>query len=139
MKTIIAGSRHFSNQILFLPAVRAAVAFLEANTKDKVTEVVSGTANGIDTIGEIYAEEAQLPVSRFPANWEAHGKVAGHMRNRDMALYGEALILIWDGASKGSSNMYTNAARVGLPILNMMYDAENGEFKMSFKPKAVIL
>jgi hypothetical protein len=76
---IIAGCR----DIYDYEAVRRAVE----NSGFQVTEVVSGCATGVDTLGERWAEENGVPVKRFPADWNKYGKAAGGMRNGDMAVY----------------------------------------------------
>jgi hypothetical protein len=62
MKLIVAGSRTFKDYNLLLHHL--------ASITDSwgVTEVVSGTASGADTLGEKAAKELNLPISRFPAN-----------------------------------------------------------------------
>lgn len=99
MKTIIAGSRDgFTYQDLCL-------AMDACGFSDKITEVVSGTARGSDLFGEKWAHEHGLPVTRFPAKWEEHGKAAGHIRNAEMAKYADAAVILWDGVSKGTEGM----------------------------------
>lgn len=97
MKTIIAGSRGIKNYDDVLDGIYKANWVLE--------EVVSGTAKGVDSFGERYASYIGIPIKRFPANWEKHGKSAGYKRNVEMAKYADAVIVIWDGKSKGAKHM----------------------------------
>ncbi len=97
MKTIIAGSRDIEDYAEVVKGIEGA-GFL-------ITEVVSGKARGVDSLGERWAIENFKPVKEFPANWEMHGKAAGPIRNREMANYAEALIAIFDGKSPGTKNM----------------------------------
>ena len=108
MKVIIAGGRNITDYELVWHAIDAA-GF-------EITEVVSGAARGVDELGEQYALEYDLPVRRFPADWNAHGKMAGPLRNGAMAQYADALILIWDGASRGSASMLRCAQREKLKV-----------------------
>lgn len=108
MKTIIAGSRSITDY----ETVKQAVI----SSRFKITEVVSGTARGVDTLGERWAIENGVPLKTFPANWSAHGKAAGHMRNQVMADYADALVLVWDGHSRGSADMLARAVRGGLKV-----------------------
>lgn len=103
MKVIIAGSRNFSNYAQ-LKAVIAICGF-------EITEVVSGGAQGADYLGERYADEHGIPIKRFPADWKRYGLSAGPMRNKDMADYGEALIALPMGASRGTRNMIMEAKK----------------------------
>lgn len=108
MKTIIAGSRDFTTYAV----VAEAMQFFA----EDVTEVVSGGCRGVDQLGEEWASNRNIPVKTFDADWSAHGKAAGPIRNRQMAEYAEALVAIWDGKSVGTKNMIEEAKRRGLQV-----------------------
>ncbi len=108
VKTIIAGMRDFNN------IETLSLAMLNFN--EEVTEVISGCANGVDKLGELWASVRGIPVKRFPADWQSNGKAAGPIRNREMAKYAEALVAIWDGQSRGTKNMIEEATKRGLLV-----------------------
>ena len=111
MKTIIAGSRGITDFQVILDAVQAS--------KFEITEVVSGDARGVDKEGEAWASLNEVPIKRFPANWQPNGvfdRGAGHKRNTKMAEYADALIAVWDGNSPGTRNMINEAAKAGLKL-----------------------
>lgn len=109
MKLIIAGSRH-------LEASPKEIEALLNHYNLKPKEIVSGTAKGIDTSGELFALLYQISVKRFPADWDKFGKSAGYRRNKQMAEYADALLLIWDGSSRGSMHMRTLMMDIGKPV-----------------------
>ena len=113
MKTIIAGSRSITDPMV---VARAVAAVLESTEGFRITEIVSGAAKGVDTSGELLAPFLNVPVKRFPADWERHGKHAGYLRNIEMADYADALIAVWDGASKGTKHMIETAKQHGLQV-----------------------
>lgn len=125
MKLIIAGSRTLEPSISFLQACIA-----EAGLAKEVTEIVSGMANGVDTSAVELTKEKyshnyismklQNKLKEFPADWETHGKAAGHIRNKQMAEYADALLLIWDGESKGSKNMKETMIKLGKPVYEVI-------------------
>ena len=101
-------------------------------------EIISGMANGTDSLAVKFANQYNLKLVEFPADWKnldakpckvitnEHGSynaLAGHNRNRDMAEYAISdgnsgvLILFWDGQSKGSKNMKNQAIIFGLDII----------------------
>ena len=83
----------------------------------KVTEIVSGGCpSGADAAGERWASENDVGVLRFKAEWEKYGKAAGPIRNKKMAEYADALLLIWDGKSPGSRNMREEMKKLGKKI-----------------------
>ena len=108
MKTIIAGSRTISS----IQIVEQAI--LESGFE--ITEVVSGKAKGVDTLGEVWAALHGVPVKGFPANWDEHGKAAGYIRNIAMAHHADALIAVWDGVSRGTGHMIEQAKKKGIKV-----------------------
>ena len=121
MKTVIAGSRIFEN-----PKDASEVLKLieDCPISFEITEVVSGTAKGVDRIGEFWANTGGIPVKQFRADWNTHGRAAGPIRNEEMAKYADACIVIWDGKSKGSSNMIKNALKHKLKLYTYIIDEE---------------
>ena len=108
MKTIIAGSRGIHDYSLVVDAIE--------KSGFSITEVVSGGALGPDTLGELWGHRNDIPVKRFPAQWSQYGKAAGLLRNREMAEYADAAIVVWDGESRGSRNMIAEARKRGLKV-----------------------
>lgn len=127
MKVIIAGSRSLAKGQYVLDAVRMSMF--------KITEVVSGGAQGVDQAGEKWASTHNIPVKKFPVSkkeWEnltavgarirrradgsAYNENAGHDRNQKMANYADALIAIWDWRSPGTRDMIKRAKLKGIPV-----------------------
>ena len=81
--------------------------FLETLNIDDV--IVAGGARGADTMVRIRAETKGMTTITVPARWHIHKRAAGPIRNREMAFYGDALVLLWDGKSRGSKNMRKHA------------------------------
>jgi len=110
-KVIIAGSRHYSDY----NHLRSTCDRLLRNVVDPI-EIVSGGANGADTLGERYASERDLHCTRFAADWKSLGKSAGPARNIQMGDYADALIAFPLGKSKGTLHMMQYARARGLPV-----------------------
>ena len=123
MKVIIAGSRTATNYKHLLTAINAFEL-----TGKKITEVVSGTARGADKLGERWARETNVPIKRFPANWNKFGKSAGYRRNEEMAEYADYLIALWDGQSRGTKHMVDLARRERIGLLVFGITDESEEF-----------
>ncbi|WP_197026348.1 hypothetical protein [Polaribacter sp. Hel_I_88] len=58
---------------------------------------------------------------RFPAEWNKFGKAAGPVRNKEMAIYADALIAFWDGKSRGTKNMIQLAKQNGLLLKVILF------------------
>lgn len=113
MKVIIAGSRHIDDY--------DALTALVDSTGWTIEEVVSGGCRGVDMLGERWAAEHGVPVRQFAADWAEYGRVAGELRNREMAAYADGLILLWDGKSPGASCMFRESAKAGIVIRHQIY------------------
>jgi hypothetical protein len=112
MKVIIAGSRDAPNE-----CTDDAVA----KAQFKISEIVSGTARGPDTHGELIGKVNSIPVKRFVPDWST-GKGAGFKRNVEMAEYADALIAVWDGKSKGTEHMIKTMEARGKPVFVYKFD-----------------
>ncbi len=110
MKLIIAGGRDYkltSHNFLKLEDI---LSFYW------ISEVVSGGATGADECGEWWAAQHNIPVKQFPADWKTHGKVAGPIRNKQMAEYADAVALFPGG--RGTESMYQEAIKAGMQIFD---------------------
>jgi len=110
MKVIVAGSRGFNDYELLKKKLDHVLS------KRSVVEIISGTARGVDQLGERYAKEKDFPCSRYPADWNTHGKSAGYLRNVQMADIADALVAFWDEHSPGTKHMIDIAKRKGLVV-----------------------
>jgi hypothetical protein len=108
MKVIIAGSRTITDYLTVCDAI--------TKSGFQITEVVSGGCKGVDSLGEFWAREHKVPVKQFPADWDMYGKAAGPKRNQQMANYGEALIAVWAGQSRGTLDMIAKAKTKELKV-----------------------
>lgn len=133
MRVIICGSRIIkdSNGLQHVMDAIQACPF-------EVTEVISGGAEGVDKLGEVWAKQAGIDMAVFPANWKGKGKAAGYKRNQKMAWYAAifdnqeeseeglpgqvpdklkgACLAVWDGKSVGTGHMIDIAKEAGLPV-----------------------
>lgn len=116
MKVIIAGSRNAVGSLWKRALLNVMVEF-EAK-HGPVTTVISGTAKGMDSIGEAWAKWKNVPVVQFAPDWEKHGRGAGPKRNALMAAEGEALVCLHDGGP-GSADMMRQARKKGMPVVEV--------------------
>ena len=116
-KVIIAGSRYYCN---YKKLVAKCDAILANKLNDPGCEVivVSGCAQGADTLGEQYALRHHLKVERYPADWENLGKAAGPIRNEEMAKNADALIVfpVYGIPNRGTLDMIRRAQQHNLQV-----------------------
>lgn len=109
-RLVVAGVRYFDDYLLLSKEMD------EYRTQySNSLIIISGCADGADKLGERYASEHNLTVERYPAEWDKYGKSAGPIRNERMAEVADAVIVFWDGESKGTQSMIECAKRANKP------------------------
>ena len=116
-KVIIAGCRDFADYEL----LKEECDFYLQNQKPEDIVIVSGHASGADALGEHYALERDLQLETYTADWKAHGRAAGPIRNAQMASVAHALIAFWDGKSRETKNMIDTAKKHNLQVAVVRY------------------
>lgn len=147
MKLIIAGGRNISIW-QFHNAIKKS-KFVQAALKNKAV-IISGGASGVDRFAETFAIENSLQNDVYLADWDntdsatvmgglsikkrfdgtEYNKMAGINRNVEMAKNGTHLLLIWDGKSRGSQNMLSEAMLRGLDIEQAIF--KDGSILMEY-------
>ena len=117
-RVIIAGSRSFQNYDLLKAKTDH---FLSKVPQTHEIHIVCDGARGADLLGAQYAKERGYCIDSFPADWNKYGKSAGYRRNVQMAENADAVIVFWDGTSRGSKHMIDIAKDHHLPCRVVKY------------------
>jgi hypothetical protein len=84
-------------------------------------KIISGMADGADSLAIRYADERKLTKILFPANWKRFSRVAGFLRNEDMLSVATHLVVFWDGKSSGTHHMIEIAKAKGIPVWGLKH------------------
>ena len=104
MKLLIAGSRSITDFDLS-PHVPADVDL-----------IITGGAKGVDTIAEQYARQRGIPTLTVKPAYEKYGRAAPLRRDEEMVDMADAVLVIWDGVSRGSKHTADYARKKGKPL-----------------------
>lgn len=85
----------------------------------EVIKIVSGGADGADTIAEIFALEHGIPIRIHRPDWSL-GRHAGFLRNADIIENCTHVIALWDGSSKGTADSLKKAKNFGKKIVTII-------------------
>jgi len=129
MKLIIAGSREITEYELLS---KIMVSYM-IRKGCLIKEVVSGTAKGIDTLGERWAQENSIPVKRFPADWNRFGRAAGFKRNEVMGDYADEAVVIILNHSRGSEHMAQCMKTLGKRVSVCDVVIKDGKYRCSWR------
>lgn len=99
---LIAGSRTVSEEDAF--TIIEEEALRRGWNKETISLVLSGHARGPDRAGERWAAKEGIPIKCFIPKWERYGRVAGMIRNQEMATQADLSLVVWDHKSSGSKN-----------------------------------
>ena len=104
MKLLIAGSRSITSFDLspYIP--------------DEADLIITGGAKGIDTLAEVWAEERGIPTVTVKPCYEKYGRAAPILRDEEMVDMTDAVLVIWDGTSRGSKHTAEYARKKGKPL-----------------------
>lgn len=115
-KVVIAGGRQYNDYDFF----KSKLNHLLQNKKK--IHIIYGGASGADTMAKRYADEYGYPAELNKADWKKYGKAAGPKRNMYMASKADAVIVFWNGKSKGTKSMIKCANHFNLPLRIIKYD-----------------
>jgi len=115
---LIVGTRTFSDYEL-LKTVTDKMLSTQCNAGKSIV-IISGGADGADSLAEKYAREKGFQLYVFEADWN-EGNAAGYKRNMRMHEYisrqqKRGVLAFWDGKSKGTAHSFELAKRYGNPI-----------------------
>lgn len=104
MRLLIVGSRSIGNFDL-TPYV-----------SDQVDTVISGGADGIDSLAEQYADQHRLSKYIVRPQYHLYGRSAPLKRNELMVDMADAVLVIWDGYSKGTRHTIVYTQKKNKPL-----------------------
>ena len=100
-KIAVIGSRSYSNYEQFKIIMKKLIDSLNSDIV-----LVSGGANGADSLVAKYADEFNIPIEVYLPDW-SKGKGAGFKRNYDIWNHSDIGIAFWDGYSKGTAHSFS--------------------------------
>lgn len=107
MRVAIVGSRSVTKD---------AYPILERYMPRGTSEIVSGGAAGADELAEEYARRNHLPMKIFRPDYQVHHKSAPLQRNLSIIRYSDAVLVLWDGKSRGAAHVIVNCVHEYTPV-----------------------
>ncbi len=114
MRVLITGSRTWTNVVVIRRALRQVE---EENPNETGFIAVHGDARGADGLVDFVASQFGWLIERHLADWDAHGKAAGPIRNQQMVDLGADLCLAFiRNNSRGATQCAAAAEEAGIPV-----------------------
>lgn len=112
MKVLVCGGRDFNDSL----TLGSWLGGIHKNN-GPITLLIEGGARGADFMAREFAKWAGIPSKTFPADWDTHGKAAGHIRNKQMLDEGKPDLVVAFEGGKGTANMVKQAQAAGVRVL----------------------
>ena len=85
---------------------------LEKHIPKEATMIISGGADGIDTLAEKYADKKRLSKLILRPQYNLYGRAAPIVRNEKMVELCDMALIIWDGSSRGTKYTIDHAYKL---------------------------
>lgn len=123
MKVLVCGGRHFFDYSILSNVLDDCLT--KCNYGEEI-EIVSGGCKGADSLAERYANENNIAMKIFPANWTKYGKSAGPIRNKEMINYiknyNSIVVAFISKDSIGTKNTVKLAKANNIPTIEIPYE-----------------
>lgn len=113
----MCGGRNFDNREAIWQALQ-----IVHDTRGPITCLIEGGARGVDQNAYAWAKWRGLEQQTYPADWEAHGRAAGPIRNAQMLAHGNPDLVIAFPGGKGTAHMMGLARRHGVEVMQVAVD-----------------
>jgi predicted Rossmann fold nucleotide-binding protein DprA/Smf involved in DNA uptake len=112
-KLAVVGSRTFDDKQKLYEVL--------TKNRERIKLIVSGGAQGADTLATQWAADYGMPYLVFPALWRdpetlVFDKGAGFRRNRYIVEHSDVIMAFWDGKSNGTAHTIDMAKQAGKPV-----------------------
>ena len=104
MKLLIAGSRKIED------------FDISKYVTNEIDVILSGGAKGVDTIAEEFADKNKLSKIILRPKYNIYGKAAPLKRNEELINMADKVLVVWDGASKGTKYTIDYAKKLNKDI-----------------------
>jgi hypothetical protein len=111
MRILVCGGREFNDSELLWSELDKIV-----QSVGTLSTIISGMARGADTLAVDYALANSLPIRKYPADWDRHGKAAGFIRNQQMLDEGNPDLVVAFPGGRGTADMVRRARKAGVEV-----------------------
>lgn len=111
MKVLVCGGRYFSDYD------KLSSELWRLHKSRPITAVIEGGANGADRIARGWAKEFGVECITVPADWNAHGRAAGPIRNERMLREQRPDLVLAMPGGRGTADMVRRAKSAGVRVI----------------------
>lgn len=117
LRVLVCGGRRYAD------AARLTAELDRLHAERPFGCLIHGAAPGADSLADAWARANGIPTEAHPADWGAHGRGAGPIRNKQMLARGRPdLVAAFPGGS-GTVDMVYKAKRKRVPVVRVAESA----------------
>jgi hypothetical protein len=110
MRLLVCGGRDYWD------IDRVFAALNKAHSQNRITAIIEGGAVGADHLARRWAESNGVELLTFQADWAAHGRAAGPLRNQRMLDEGRPDGVVAFPGGRGTADMVRRAEAAGIRV-----------------------
>lgn len=114
MRVLICGGRDFADDRKFWLQMDALL-----EQYGPISCVIQGGAPGADYFAACWANEQKIELATYLADWRAHGRAAGPIRNGKMLKDGKPDLVVAFPGGRGTANMVSLAKVAGVRVVEV--------------------
>lgn len=111
MRVLVCGGRDYSDAAM----VNGILDGINRSTP--IAVLIQGGAAGADCLAREWCGAHEVPYDNYAADWKAHGRAAGPMRNQRMIDDGNPDLVVAFPGGRGTADMVRRARKAGLTII----------------------
>lgn len=110
MRVLVCGGRDFNDADLLMSTLD------DLDDVKTISVIIHGGARGADQLADRWAHSKYVEVEEYAADWDAHKKAAGPIRNRQMLVEGKPDLVVAFPGGSGTANMISQAQKAGVKV-----------------------
>ena len=120
LHVLVCGGRDYQNvEQLYKVLDWVDGSWESVDSTGPISTIISGHARGADQLAEKYANEKNIPLEVYPAEWDVYGKSAGVIRNQEMLDEGLPDLVVAFSGGKGTAHMVKIAQKANVMMLQV--------------------
>lgn len=117
MRVLVCGGREYDDWRMLASSLGS---IYKENGRLPLT-IIEGGAKGADFLARVWAKWHGMSFEEYPADWKAHGKAAGGLRNQQMLDEGKPDIVIAFPGGTGTADMTARARKANVRVIEVKF------------------
>lgn len=113
VRVLVCGGRDYNDRN------RVFVNLYALHETVPISCIIEGGARGADHLASRWSYENDIPTVRFFADWIAHGRRAGPIRNQQMLDEGRPDLVVAFPGGRGTADMVRRATKAGVEVIQI--------------------